>query len=238
MLVACDTKGEPVLPVRIYALAKELKVDSKDLVDICAKAGITGKGSALASLTDEESDKVKSFVAGGGRSSSAAPAKPTGPSKPKVIPVIAGERPADTGELRREDYIAPGGGLATGKPKAIPAPPSKSKPPADPPQPAAESDADPIEPAVPSVSDGDVETPVAETPVTELPVAETAEADTELPSDVPGQDSHGQFHDKNHPARRKWPDRSRHKTNRGAQASRSSVCTAIGADAQCSATAC
>ena len=64
--VARDTKGEPVLPVRIYALAKELKVDSKDLVDICAKAGITGKGSALASLTDDESDKVKAFVAGGG----------------------------------------------------------------------------------------------------------------------------------------------------------------------------
>ena len=39
---------------RIYALAKELKLDSKELVDICAKAGVTGKGSALASLSDEE----------------------------------------------------------------------------------------------------------------------------------------------------------------------------------------
>ena len=42
------------MPIRIYALAKQLKLDSKELVDICTKAGITGKGSALASLTDEE----------------------------------------------------------------------------------------------------------------------------------------------------------------------------------------
>jgi len=32
------------LAARIYALAKELKLDSKVLVDLCAKAGVTGKG--------------------------------------------------------------------------------------------------------------------------------------------------------------------------------------------------
>ena len=42
------------VPVRIYALAKELEVDSKELVDICRKAGIPGKGSALASLNEDE----------------------------------------------------------------------------------------------------------------------------------------------------------------------------------------
>ena len=47
--------------VRIYSLAKELKLDSKVLVDICTKAGVGGKGSALASLTDEEVAKVKAF---------------------------------------------------------------------------------------------------------------------------------------------------------------------------------
>jgi len=35
------------LAVRIYSLAKELKLDSKVLVDICTDAGVTGKGSAL-----------------------------------------------------------------------------------------------------------------------------------------------------------------------------------------------
>ncbi|MGY8768468.1 MAG: translation initiation factor IF-2 [Pirellulales bacterium] len=55
------------MPVRIYSLAKELQVDSKQLVEICNRAGVTGKGSALASLSDEEAEKVKSFIAGGGK---------------------------------------------------------------------------------------------------------------------------------------------------------------------------
>lgn len=66
------------MAVRIYTLAKDLKVDSKDLVDLCKKAGITGKGSALASLTDEEAQKVTDYVRGsaGGASSSAPVARP------------------------------------------------------------------------------------------------------------------------------------------------------------------
>ena len=36
------------MPSRIYSLAKELKIDTKDLVDICSRAGIPGKGSPLA----------------------------------------------------------------------------------------------------------------------------------------------------------------------------------------------
>ena len=51
------------MPIRIYALAKKLDIDSKELVEVCLKAGVTGKGSALASLTDEEVDKVKSHLA-------------------------------------------------------------------------------------------------------------------------------------------------------------------------------
>jgi translation initiation factor IF-2 len=49
-------------PRRIYALAKELKVESKELVEVCIKAGIRGKGSALANLTEEEVEKVKQFL--------------------------------------------------------------------------------------------------------------------------------------------------------------------------------
>ncbi|WP_164103062.1 translation initiation factor IF-2 [Candidatus Laterigemmans baculatus] len=51
------------MPVRIYALAKELKVDSKDLAEICKKVGLTGKGSALASLDDDEVQRVKDHLA-------------------------------------------------------------------------------------------------------------------------------------------------------------------------------
>jgi translation initiation factor IF-2 len=39
-----------------------LKIDSKELVDLCTKAGIPGKGSALASLEDDEVAKLKVFL--------------------------------------------------------------------------------------------------------------------------------------------------------------------------------
>jgi translation initiation factor IF-2 len=60
------------LAQRIYSLAKELNIDSKELVELCPKAGIQGKGSALASLTDEEVTKLRAYLDGG--SSRAAPA--------------------------------------------------------------------------------------------------------------------------------------------------------------------
>ncbi len=173
------------MPVRIYALAKELKVDSKDLVDLCAKAGITGKGSALASLTDDESAKVRSFLAGGGRSSPAASAKPNAPSRPREIPVLAGERPAGQGTLRREDYIAPGG--RTGKLKTIPARPGKSKQAVDSPPLAAESDADQIEAAA-AVPDTVAESPDTVLPDTVLPDTvspDTVSPDTDSPETTP-----------------------------------------------------
>ncbi|RIK83348.1 MAG: translation initiation factor IF-2 [Planctomycetota bacterium] len=120
------------MAVRIYSLAKELKVDSKDLVDLCAKAGITGKGSALASLTDEEVDRVRAFVSGGSRGEAAAKAPvevpvaaaavvaPPAPAAPPVIAPLGdvSVRPAPpSGPMRREDYIAPGG--VTGKPRVL-----------------------------------------------------------------------------------------------------------------------
>jgi translation initiation factor IF-2 len=87
------------LAVRIYALAKELKLDSKELVDICTKAGFPGKGSALASLTDDEAEKVKQFMKGGspkGKTSGAAPAMPQRPAEPSrtaKMPVIVTAKP-------------------------------------------------------------------------------------------------------------------------------------------------
>jgi len=87
------------LAIRIYALAKELKVDSKELVDICASAGITGKGSALASLSDEEAEKLRSHMsgsAGGPASGTRAPgASPSGTRSPKANSgPVAPERPS------------------------------------------------------------------------------------------------------------------------------------------------
>ena len=93
------------MAVRIYTLAKELKIDSKELVDLCTRAGIQDKGSALASMTDEEVAKLKEFIAG--RSKPAD--KPPGP-KPPASPV----RPSVSAPLKREDYIAPTGSAGFG----------------------------------------------------------------------------------------------------------------------------
>jgi translation initiation factor IF-2 len=87
------------LAVRIYALAKELKLDSKELVDICTKAGVPGKGSALASLTEDEVEKVKQFLKGDGPKSKpgkAAPPplqRPTEPVRAGKMPVIVTSKP-------------------------------------------------------------------------------------------------------------------------------------------------
>jgi translation initiation factor IF-2 len=79
--------GERILAVRIYALAKELQLDSKDLVDICTRIGIPGKGSALASLTEAEVEKVKQHLSGGTKT-----AKPKAASGPAPM-----ERPRPAG---------------------------------------------------------------------------------------------------------------------------------------------
>jgi translation initiation factor IF-2 len=113
--------------VRIYTLAKELKIDSKELVELCTRAGIQDKGSALASMTDEEVAKLREFLANRSRPAekpAAAPVRPTAPTPP---PKPAA--PAAPATLRKEDYIAPGG--VAGKPKPpeiVPPKPAEPRP--------------------------------------------------------------------------------------------------------------
>ncbi|MDG2104247.1 MAG: translation initiation factor IF-2 [Pirellulaceae bacterium] len=79
------------MSVRIYALAKELGIDNKELLGVCDKLGIKGKGSALASLDDDEVSRIKGQLAGAGEKSPPAKPKPERPasvkplSKPKTI---------------------------------------------------------------------------------------------------------------------------------------------------------
>ncbi len=72
------------MPVRIYAFAKELGLDNKQLLDICDKVNIKGKGSALASLDDEEAAKVKDFIANESNTATAEPEAPA-PMRPPVV---------------------------------------------------------------------------------------------------------------------------------------------------------
>ncbi|MFM8175731.1 MAG: hypothetical protein ACKN81_19505, partial [Pirellulaceae bacterium] len=74
------------MPVRIYTLAKDLKLDSKELVDLCNKIGITGKGSALASLEDDEVLRIKKHLESASATKTeerpAPPQAPTAPAAP------------------------------------------------------------------------------------------------------------------------------------------------------------
>lgn len=62
------------MAVRIYSLAKDIGLDSKELVDLCARLGIQNKGSALASLEDDEIAKIKKHLDEKSSASSAASA--------------------------------------------------------------------------------------------------------------------------------------------------------------------
>jgi translation initiation factor IF-2 len=95
------------LALRIYALAKELNIDSKILVELCHKAGVTGKGSALASLTDEETAIVRAFVSNSsGSASKPAASAPAAPARPSPAATATAEPPQ---AFRREDYVPPTG---------------------------------------------------------------------------------------------------------------------------------
>ncbi|EMI52819.1 translation initiation factor IF-2 [Rhodopirellula sallentina] len=116
------------MPVRIYALAKELDLDSKDLVDLVKKAGITGKGSALASLTDDEAQTVRDSISSASKAAPkaapAATATKDAPAKP-VAPV----RDLDRASTRRPGAIQVGRAKPRERDKA-PAGDTESKRPA------------------------------------------------------------------------------------------------------------
>ena len=137
------------MPARIYALAKELNLDSKDLVAIVKKVGITGKGSALASLTDEEATKVREHLAGSAAPSEPAPSKPIG----AVRDVVPKERKQVAIPTSKKSVDSPA--------EAEPESPSEAEP----------ESAAPVATEAPAAEAPAIETPVAEVPAAESPVA-------------------------------------------------------------------
>ena len=153
------------MPVRIYKLAQDLGLDSKELVGICTKAGVTGKGSALASLTDEEEAKLKAYMdkgAGGGGGAAPKPSAKGGAPTPPPL-----ERPKEPAKP------------AGGKIRVIQSKPKSAGPSTSPPidvRGGKKSDAPPPP----------VEQPTAEPPpVEEAPAAVVAEATTPEPASPP-----------------------------------------------------
>lgn len=81
------------MKIRIFALAKELDIDSKLLIDYCSKAGITIKNSALASISPEERDRVMDIIRSSGSPAATATAVATAPIAPmrEHPPEVAGK---------------------------------------------------------------------------------------------------------------------------------------------------
>src|SRR6266853_4532884 len=78
--------------IRIYALARELNVDTKDLIDMCRQAGIDVKNQ-LSSLDPDQRDAIVKLLKGGGGTATAvaASARPAAPIIPQVmtpVPVL------------------------------------------------------------------------------------------------------------------------------------------------------
>ena len=95
------------MAIRIYALAKQLKLDSKTLVGVCKQAGVSGKGSALASLSDEEVEKIKAHLSGGGVAKGDVEVPDSHRSRPTAFGRLSSK--SEAGPINREDYIAPAG---------------------------------------------------------------------------------------------------------------------------------
>lgn len=101
------------MAVRIYSLAKDLGLDSKELVDLCARIGIQGKGSALASLEDEEILRIKRHLEEKSAPQAAAPvsAQVAKPAREPVKDTPIRDLNTRTGGAKRD--------LASGRPKPI-----------------------------------------------------------------------------------------------------------------------
>jgi len=126
--------------VRVYVLARELDIESKDLLDLCRQAGYDVKNQ-LSSLDPDQRDNLEQIIKRGAKgptaASPAAPPKPTGPVLPvtgKTIPNLSGKpRPAVQPPQKAPPAVAPPAPVATpvpDEPEIVSAPPPPQSMPA------------------------------------------------------------------------------------------------------------
>ena len=104
------------MKIRIFALAKELDIDSKDLIQACTEVGLTVKSSPLASITPEERDMVLAHLksrkpsgaskAGKASEPVAIPRDPA-PERAKPKPIRALDNLVVKPSARREEDVEP-----------------------------------------------------------------------------------------------------------------------------------
>jgi translation initiation factor IF-2 len=139
--------------VRIYALARELNMESKDLLDLCRQAGFDVKNQ-LSSLDPEQRDEVVQMLKRGGGAGAAVAVAPAPKTTAPVIPQA--QAPIRVLPTRRREAdvpvrpaVHPSAPVAPGTVKRVeppvapphvkpaPAPPPVEPPAAAPPSPAA-----------------------------------------------------------------------------------------------------
>jgi translation initiation factor IF-2 len=98
--------------VRVYALARELDVESKDLLDLCKQAGFDVKNQ-LSNLEPEQVTALRELIKRGPKAVAAAPV-PTKPVTPVLLPEVGKAMPNLTNRPRRE--------VEAPRPPAAPAP--------------------------------------------------------------------------------------------------------------------
>jgi translation initiation factor IF-2 len=120
--------------VRVFALAKELNLESKVLVDLCKELGFTGITSQLNVLEPEQTEALKERVKKGPKSTVAASTPAPVPTKPVIPPT-------------KPDKII---NLPKAKPSAKPVTVETAATPATEPAAAAEQPAQPAQPTPPT----------------------------------------------------------------------------------------
>ncbi len=171
------------MKVRIFALAKELGMDSKELFEHAAEAGVKVKNNALASVSEAERDVILSHINGGGSPSAKAdkkavkkaataekpsPAAPVRPQRPAEAKVRSIAGPAKNG--RRVESAAP--------PEPAPEPVAEAPEPA--PKPTPEPEPAPVAKA-PTAGAPTASAPAASAPTTKAPAQPAPKAKPESP---------------------------------------------------------
>lgn len=142
------------MKIRIFALAKELNIDSKQLIEYCAKAGVAAK-NVLASITPEERDQLVAYLKGH------RPAEPAA-AEEKSATLRREEAPADLAKVRpirnMNTMVARplGGRMRTAEPELAPEPPAA--PEVEEPQ-AVEAAPPDVELVAPTTAPGENEAP-------------------------------------------------------------------------------
>jgi translation initiation factor IF-2 len=132
--------------VRVYTLARELNMESKDLLDLCREAGFENVKNQLSNLTPEQREVlVQMTKKGGGAVAVAAPPKPVGPPVPPVV--TSKVRNLDALRSRREGEPPSRGASPIASP--TPVEPAKVEPP---PAPAVQPTPPPARQPAPNVA--------------------------------------------------------------------------------------